>query len=239
MFALSLFVFAGNAQEEEKKKKTTFAIKPIQNSAAGFSNLFVGSFETNKNFLVTFYSMFWTNTSFGNIEAGSDQLLETGIGLGFPMMDGKLFINPGVGLGHGKFFSNEPGTRFAESVIPNLFIAYHDDIFDFEGYTAYYKSMRDTDAINTRDLFLAWAAPGINVSKRVVLGAFFEELAFMNFENETEGAKNIQVYRFLGGSIKLKLDSGIAFRFSSGANLVSDVNEADEFYKVSAFIPIH
>lgn len=228
------------AQEETKqetKKKANLAVKVIQNSVAGFSPLFVGSFETNKNFDITFYSMFWTNTSFGNVKSGSDQLLETGVGLGFKAANNKLYLNPGIGLAHGKFFSNIEGTQIAEAVIPNFFLAYHDNIFDVEGYVAYYKSIRDRETIDTRDLFLLWAAPGINISKRVVVGAFFEELAFMNLEKESDGNKNIQVYRFLGPSVKLKLDNGMAFRFSGGANLVSDVGASDEFYKVSAFIP--
>ncbi len=234
---MSVCYVASAQQEPVKKKKATLAVKMIQNSVAGFSPLFLGSFETNKNFDITFYSMFWTNTSFGNLESGSDQLLETGIGLGFKLLDGKLYLNPGLGLGHGKFFSDVDGTRIAESLIPNTFIAYHDQTFDFEGYAAYYKSIRDSGKLSIRDLFLVWAAPGINVGKRFVLGAFFEELAFMNLENDNVNM-NIQVYRFLGGSMKLKLDNGMAFRFSAGANLVTDVGASDEFYKVSAFIPL-
>ncbi|WP_074406344.1 MULTISPECIES: DUF6733 family protein [Aquimarina] len=222
--------------QEEKKKKATLAVKVIQNSVAGFSTLFLGGFETNKNFDITFYSMFWTNPSFGTPESGSDQLLETGIGLGFKLMDGKLFLNPGVGFAHGKFFSDVAGTKIGEAVIPNTFVAFHNSIFDIEAYLAYYKSLRDREDISTKDLLLFWAAPGINVSDRLVLGGFFEELAFMNLENDDVN-KNIQVYRYLGGSVKLKLDNGMAFRFSAGANLVTDVGASDEFYKVSAFIP--
>ncbi len=232
------FQYSTLQAQEEKKKKANLAVKVIQNSQAGFSPLFVGSFETNKNFDITFYSMFWTNTAFGNVQSGSDQLLETGIGLGFKLMGGNLFLNPGVGFGHGKFFSDVGGTLIGEAVIPNTFVAYHDAIFDIEAYIAYYKSLRDRDDISTRDLFLFWAAPGINVSDRVVLGGFFEELAFMNLEDDNGTDENIQVYRFLGGSVKLKLDNGLAFRFSAGANLVSDVGASDEFYKVSAFIPL-
>lgn len=225
-----------NAQEDEKNK-THFAVKIIQNSVAGFSPLFLGSFETNKNFDITFYSMFWTNTAFGNLESGSDQLLETGVGLGFKLMDKKMFLNPGVGFAHGKFFSTVGGTLIGEAVIPNTFVAYHDSLWDIEAYIAYYKALRNRDDISTRDLFLFWAAPGVNVSDRIVLGGFFEELAFMGLEDNSSN-KNIQVYRFLGGSIKLKLDNGIAFRFSGGANLATDVGASDEFYKVSAFVTL-
>ncbi|WP_062057655.1 DUF6733 family protein [Aquimarina longa] len=225
------------AQEKKEKKKTTFATKIIQNSVAGFSPIFFGNFETNKSFDITMYSVFWTNTSFGNPEKGSDQLLETGVGLGFKLLDGKMYLNPGIGFGHGKFFSDAKGTKVGESIIPNTFVAYHDNIFDVEAYIAYYKSIRDTDNTSSKDLFLFWAAPGINVSKRLVVGGFFEELAFMNLENDDVN-KSIQVYRFLGASVKVKLDNGIAFRFSGGANLVTDVGASDEFYKVSAFIPL-
>ncbi|WP_299439491.1 DUF6733 family protein [uncultured Aquimarina sp.] len=235
---ITCFTLCSIKAQEENKKKATLAVKVIQNSVAGFSPLFLGSFETNKNFDITFYSMFWTNTSFGNLQSGSDQLLETGIGLGFKLMKGNLYLNPGVGFAHGKFFSTVGGTLIGEAVIPNTFVAYHNSIFDIEAYIAYYKSLRNREDISTRDLFLFWAAPGINVSERVVLGAFFEELAFMGLEDDTLPDDNIQVYRFLGGSIKLKLDSGISFRFSAGANLVTDVGASDEFYKVSAFIPL-
>ncbi|MEW7281166.1 DUF6733 family protein [Aquimarina sp. 2201CG1-2-11] len=225
------------AQEEKKEKKAKFATKIIQNSVAGFSPIFFGSFETNKNFDITIYSVFWTNTTFGTVETGGDQLLETGVGLGFKLAGGNWFVNPGVGFAHGKFLSHTSGTKIGEAVIPNTYTAYHDDIFDIEAYIAYYKSIRDGDATSSRDLFLFWAAPGINVSKRLVMGAFFEELAFMNLENDDVN-KNIQVYRYLGGSVKLKLDNGIAFRLSAGANLVTDIGASDEFYKVSAFIPL-
>lgn len=223
--------------QEEQKNKTHFAVKVIQNSVAGFSPLFVGSFETNRNFDITFYSMFWTNTAFGNLESGSDQLLETGIGLGFKLADKKLYLNPGIGFAHGKFFSTVEGTLVGEAVIPNTFVAYHNNIFDVEAYIAYYKSLRNREDISTRDLFLFWAAPGIILNDRVVVGGFFEELAFMGLEDTSGPDENIQVYRFLGGSIKLRMDNGIAFRFSAGANLVTDVGASDEFYKVSAFIP--
>ena len=231
------FFYAKSNAQDKEQKKTHFAVKIIQNSVAGFSPLFVGSFETNKNFDITFYSMFWTNTSFGNLESGSDQLLETGVGLGFKLFDKKMYLNPGIGFAHGKFFSTVGGTLVGEAVIPNTFVAYHNSILDIEAYIAYYKALRNRDDISTRDLFLFWAAPGVNVSDRLVLGGFFEELAFMGLEDDSIPEKNIQVYRFLGGSLKLKLDNGIAFRFSAGANLVTDVGASDEFYKVSAFIP--
>ena len=112
IITLTLFTFCSYAQEKKEKKKATFATKIIQNSVAGFSPIFFGSFETNKNFDITIYSVFWTNTSFGNPDAGSDLLLETGIGLGFKLLDNHMFLNPSIGFGHGKFFSDNKATVY-------------------------------------------------------------------------------------------------------------------------------
>lgn len=226
--------------KEDKPKGAHLAMKVVQNSVAGFSPMFFGAFDTNHKFKVTMYSIFWTNTAFGNQAAGSDLLVETGVGLAFPLLNNKLVVNPSIAFGHGKFFSDVPGTRVGEGIIPSLFTAYHDKIFDVEGYIAYYKSLRDTEEINTQDYLLAIFAPGVNVSKRVVLGGFFESLTIRNQEamRDTEDAKPVNLYNFLGGSVKLKFDNGVAFRFSGGANLKTDIGASSEFYKTSVFIPL-
>jgi|GEM_PF-969499 len=226
--------------KEEKPKGAHLAMKVVQNSVAGFSPMFFGGFDTNHKFKVTMYSIFWTNTSFGNPAAGSDLLVETGVGLAFPLLNNKLVVNPSIGFGHGKFFSDVPGTRVGEGIIPSVFTAYHDDRFDVEGYLAYYKSFRDTEELNTQDYLLAVFAPGVNVGKRVVLGGFFESLTVRNIEamRDEADAKPVNLYNFLGGSIKLKFDNGVAFRFSGGANLKTDIGASSEFYKTSVFMPL-
>ena len=215
-------------------------MKLVQNSVAGFSPMFFGGFDTNHKFKVTMYSIFWTNTSFGNQAAGSDLLVETGVGLAFPLLDNKLVVNPSIGFGHGKFFSDVSGTRVGEGIIPSVFTAYHDNRFDVEGYVAYYKSFRDTEELNTQDYLLAVFAPGVNVGNRVVLGGFFESLTIRNQEimRDSPDAKPVNLYNFLGGSVKLKFDNGVAFRFSAGANLKTDIGASSEFYKTSVFMPL-
>ncbi|AXT59780.1 hypothetical protein D1816_05210 [Aquimarina sp. AD10] len=223
-----------NAQETEEENKATFATKIIHNSVAGFYPIFFGNFETNKNYDITFYTIFWTNPAFGNLQSGSDLLLETSVGLGFKFLNNSLYVNPSFGITSGKFSSNSTGTKIAEGVVPSLYINYQKGLLDFEGYIAYYKSIREDDDIITKDYLLNWMAPGINVNKRIVLGAFYESFGI----TRQEDADPLLVYQWLGGSVKLKFDKGIAFRISAGATLNTDAGTSDEFYKVSAFIPL-
>lgn len=227
----------GDLEEKAKTKKANLAMKLVQNSVAGFSPMFFGGFETNKKFKVTMYSIFWTNTSFGNPQAGSDLLVETGVGLAFPLLNNQLVINPSIGFGHGKFFSNVSGTRVGEGIIPNIFAAFHNDRIDSEAYLSYYKSFRNNEEINTQDYVLLILAPGININKRLTVGAFYESLAITRQE-VVEGDDNVQLYQFLGGSVKVKFDNGVAFRFSGGPNLSSDIGASKEFYKTSVIIPL-
>jgi hypothetical protein len=224
------------AQEtkDEKELKATFATKIVHNSVAGFAPFFFANFETKKKFDISFYSIFWTNASFGNLNSGSDLLLETGAGLSFNVLNKTLVINPGVGLGHGKFSSNATGVRIAESAIPNLYVRFNRGFFDFEGYLAYYKAIREDGNVLTKDFLLNWAAPGINIKKRFVVGLFYEHFGITRIE---ESDQTPTIYTWLGGSVKLKLDNNIAFRFSAGPNLKTDTGTSNEFYKVSAFIP--
>ncbi len=234
--AITYGLLSTYAQEEKKEKKATFATQIIHNSVAGFYPIFLGNFETNKRFDVTIYSIFWTNPSFGNLASGSDLLLETGVGLGFKLLNKALYLNPSLGISHGKFSSNVSGTRIGEGLVPNVYAAYNKGLFDFEGYVAYYKSLRDSDAIVTKDYLLNWVAPGINLGSRVVLGGYYESFGITRQEDVSNGAVNI--YQWLGGTIKLKFDKGINFRISAGATLSTDVGTSDEFYKVAAFIPL-
>ncbi len=228
-----LLLFASVAFSQEIENKATFATKISQNSAAGFYPIFFGNFETKKGYDITTYSIFWNNTAFGNPESGSDLLVEVAAGVGFKLFNNKLYANPSLGFAIGKFLSNSPGTKVGEGIIPSIYLNYGDDLFDFEGYLAYYKSIREDDNIQTRDFVLNWLAPGIKINKRVVIGAFYETLD----NTRTEGGPEALLYQWLGGSVKLKFDNGIAFRMSAGPNLNTDAGLADEFYKTSVFIP--
>lgn len=222
------------SQEEMKEeKKISFAIMPIHNSVAGYNNVFLGSIELKKNLNLTFYSIFWNNPNFGNLEKGSDLFLETGVGLGFTAANGKWYINPTLGFGHGKFLSGGTETRLAEGIIPNVLTVFNHKRFELEAYIAYYKNIRDEG--NARDLLLNWIIPGIKVTKNFSMGAFYEQFTQLRTDdNLNEKA----IYQFMGGYMKLSLNNGIWFRFAAGPNLATSLGTSKEFYKVQAFISL-
>ncbi|CAA0144377.1 DUF6733 family protein [Tenacibaculum maritimum] len=228
----SQFIYA---QEEKKKekKKTSFAIMPIHNSVAGFNNVFLGSIELKKNLNLTFYSIFWNNPTFGNLQTGSDLFLETGVGLGFTAAKGKWYINPTLGFGHGKFLSGGTETRLAEGIIPSIFTVYNSGRFELEAYLAYYKNIRDEG--NSRDLLLNWVIPGVKVTNNFSAGAFFEQFSQLQTDNNLNEK---EIYQFMGGYLKFSLNNGVWFRLAAGPNLATSLGTSKEFYKVQAFIPL-
>lgn len=236
-FVLSFSIIHAQEVEdknEKKKKKATFAAKILQNSVAGFYPIFFGNFETNKNFDITTYTIFWTNPAFGNLEFNRDLLFETGVGIGFTMFDKKLYLNPSLGIVNGKFLSTSKETRLLEGIVPNTFLKYEDHMFDIEFYLGLYKAIRNSRDIDTKDFLLNWAAPGIKIGKRVVAGAFYESFGM----TRNAGGENLLIYKWLGGSLKLKFDNGIALRLSGGPTLKTDIGTANDFYKASVFIPL-
>lgn len=227
-----IFSLKSFTQEEKtpKETKTTFAIMPIHNSGAGFNNVFLGSFELKPRTNLTFYSVFWVNPSFGN--QGKDLFLETGIGLGFASKNGKLYVNPSIGFGHGKLLSNTAGTKIAESFIPSLFVIYNSGKFEFETYHAYYMSLRGEGS--SQDLMLNWVIPGFKVNKHFSFGGFYEHLG----QTRVDTGDTKTLYQFLGGYVKATLNNGVWFRFAAGPNISNDNLNANEFYKIQAFIPL-
>ena len=234
VFVVQYFAVQGQDQQNKKvPSKTTFAVDIKHNSVAGFYPVFLGSTALNEKLDLTFYSIFWNNAAFGNVQTGGDLFLETGIGLGFKLADGKWFINPTLGFAHGKFLSGGNSTRLAEGFVPNLFTLYNAGIFEFEGYVAYYKAIRKGGDV-TRDFFLNWIVPGIKVNKRFSFGAYYEQFVLTRTSNNL-GEQSI--YQWLGGYAKLTLNNGIWYRFAAGPNLYTDAGTSGEFYKAQAFIP--
>jgi hypothetical protein len=215
---------------EKKTSKTTFAMMPIHNSGAGFNNVFLGSHELSERKKLTFYSVFWVNPSFGN--QGKDLFLETGIGLGYSLANNKLYLNPSLGFGHGKLLSGAAETKIGESLIPSLFMVYNNGNFEFEGYTAYYMSLRGEGA--SQDLLLNWVIPGIKLNKHLSVGGFYEHLG----QTRSDSGATKTLYQFLGAYVKTTLNNGVWFRFAAGPNISNDNLNSKEFYKIQAFIPL-
>ncbi len=209
------------------------ALHIIHNSVAGFHPVFLGHVGLKPKLDLTFYTTFWTNPSFGSFEQGNDLWLETGVGLGIKALDGKLFINPSIGITSGKFLSGASQTMLAEGIVPSLFMLYNNKRFEFEFYLSHYKSVRNGGDV-TKDFLLNWIVPGVKVHKGFSVGAYYEQFVLTRI---TEGDPH-SVYQWLGGYAKMNIGKGHFLRFAAGKNLHTADGTAPEFYKFSAFIAL-
>lgn len=220
------------AQEVEEPQKTTFAVNLIHNSVAGFYPVFLGSIGVKENLNLTFYSVFWTNPSFGTLAAGNDLWLETGLGLGFNLLDNKLLLNPSLAFTHGKFLSGGETTALAEGVVPSVMAIYNSDVFELEVYVAQYQAIRKMGPIS-RDFLLNWVVPGVKLTKHFSAGAYYEQFVLTRV---TEGNPE-SIYQWLGAYAKVTVNKGHTIRLAAGKNLYTDSGTADEFYKISVLMP--
>ena len=232
--AILLFAFTVSAQSEEAEERpSTFAISVSQENAFGFYPAIYGTFGLNQSSDFTYYGIFWTNPSFGLPQTtfSSDLWLETGFGYGFDAFNGTAYVNPALGFTHGKFLSGGEQSVAFEGIVPSAIAYFYPGSFDGEAYIGYYGHMRK-ESENTYDFLFYWVYPGFWVSDKVSLGIHYEGLFLKAGQGKLESA-----YQWLGPYIKLYIDSKYTFRFSAGPNLKSGVY-ADEFYKLSVYIPL-
>jgi ABC-type dipeptide/oligopeptide/nickel transport system permease subunit len=98
----------------------TFSLMINQDNAFGFYPQVVGSFPINNKLSFSFYSIFWSNASFGTPDFGTDLWTEMGIGLSFSALNGKMIMNPSIGFTHGKLLSGgDQGVPF-DGIAPNI-----------------------------------------------------------------------------------------------------------------------
>lgn len=218
--------------QDKEKPPGTFAVQILQNNAAGFYPLVLGSFGLKKNLSFTYYGVFWTNPSFGTQETGGDLWFEYGAGLGFKAANNNLFLNPSLGFTNGKFLSGADQNIIGDGIVPSLFALYNKGRFETEFYLSYYKSLRNEGAV-TRDFVLNWVLPGVKLNDHVALGVHYEQ--FVN--TRVTGGEAASVYQWLGGYIRLTAGKGYSLRVSAGKNLY-DGPIAPEFYKISVFLPL-
>ena len=217
---------------KQEKLPATFAVQLLQNNAAGFYPLILGSFGLSHKLSFTYYGVFWTNPAFGTLESGGDLWFEYGAGVGFKAMNGDLFLNPSLGFTNGKFLSGGSQNVVGDGIVPSLFALYHKGRFETEFYLPYYKALREEGPV-TRDFILNWVLPGVNISDHLALGVHYEQFVNTRVTNG-EGAS---VYQWLGGYVRLTAGKGYSLRISAGKNLYEGAI-APEFYKISVFLPL-
>lgn len=231
------------SQEKEKQEKNfAFALDIKHNSAAGFYPVFLGNLELNPTTDFTVYSIFWTNPNFGTLNTGGNLFLETGVGLAFKLLDKSLYVNPSLGIGHGRYLSGGSETLIGEGIIPNVFTLYNKGKFEFEGYFAYYKSLREgknsdgTSAV-TRDFLLNWLVPGYKINSNFSVGGYYEQYIATRASQE---ALTGNLFQWVGPYVKFTTGKKYFIRLAAGANISKDAfGVGKEFYKINVFIPLN
>ncbi|HMQ63674.1 MAG TPA: hypothetical protein PKE06_23530 [Flavilitoribacter sp.] len=211
----------------------TFNLVLGLDNAFGFNPAVYGSFgldaESGASF--TYYAIFWTNPSYGTFVDGSDLWLETGAGIGFTGLSGRLYLNPSIGLTHGKLLSDSPRGVPAEGIVPSMVAVFTEGRFEAEGYFAWYKALLNKGR-NSGDYLLYWILPGIRVSERVALGLHYEGFDRIRHAGGDTGSQ----YAWFGGYLKFNLSNRYIFRFSAGSNSAKNGIYSDSFYKLAVTI---
>jgi len=213
-----------------------FVVVLSQDNAFGFNPSLYGSFGIGKDgswdgISFTYYNIFWTNPSYGTLIDGSDLWLETGVGIGLSVLSGKGYVNPSIGLTHGKLLSDSPRGSFAEGIVPSVTATFNDGRLEGEVFFAYYKALKNKGS-NSGDYLLYWILPGVRVSKRVSLGMHYERFDRIRHARGETGNQ----YAWLGGYLKFNLSNRYIFRFSAGVNSADNGIYSDNFYKLAATI---
>lgn len=216
----------------------TFTIGLSMDNAFGFNPSLYGSFGLGKDgswdgISLTYYGIFWTNPSYGTRIDGSDLWLETGVGIGFTGLADRLFVNPSIGLTHGKLLSDSPRGTLAEGIVPSVVAKFNDGKLEGELFFSYYKALQNKGS-NAGDYLLYWILPGIRVSRRVSIGMHYERFERIRHAGGVTGKQ----YAWLGGYLKFNLSDRYTFRFSAGVNSADNGIYSNNFYKLTSTIAL-
>lgn len=228
-FCLCLLPISLISQTEESETTSSFGFVINQDNVFGFWPQVFGSFPLKGGKSLTYYGVYWTNPAYGNLDlGGSDNWLETGIGVSFTPKESAWTLNPSLGFTHGKVISGGNEGIIGESIIPSVAAYYATNKWDIEIFGAYYKALRKEGDVTTDYLFY-WALPGYKLNDRLAIGAHVEGFIVTR---ET-GGTSYSLYNWLGAFVKFNTNEQYYFRFSAGANLSKDFYSR-EFYKLSA-----
>lgn len=231
LLVLFSFSFSLNAQDQEKPSSITLVIN--QDNAFGFYPAVFGSFGVTGQSSMTFYSLFWTNASFGSPATVSDLWTEVGLGWSWSLLDGRWLINPTLGLTNGKLLSGGAQGVIGDGIVPGLTSFYLDDKFEVEIFGAYYRALRREGPV-TADYALYWIYPGIRFSK--VFSAGFQAESFRLLR--TDAGEPAVLYTWVGAYAKATVKETWSLRFSAGLNFKEDSDYSPEYYKLSLVLPI-
>jgi len=244
--ALESFAQGGSGSE---KRATSFRITLNQDNFFGFNPAFQGNVPINATTDFTFYGTFWTKPAFGlgPVNAGDDLWTEFGVGMNFLAADGKLSINPQIGITNGALLSGGArspsvitggvaapravtGSNFADGLVPSLTVNYLDTKLEAELYAGYYAALRQRSGNASLDFLHTWVNAGYRFSSLVSAGAHYELLS--NTRNTYPGGRTARVYQWVGPYVQFTLPRGFFARLTAGADV--ERGSSGDFYKMTA-----
>lgn len=231
VMALMILLTVASIAQEQETSDGTLAITITTDNAFGFTPAVFGSFPINNKVDFTYYGVFWTNPVYSN--DGQDSWTETGIGIGIPTLQGKLYVNPSIGFTHGGLLSGSNPGSFGEGITPSLSMNLNTTKWEGEFYFGYFNAIRDGG--NSGDFTLGWLVPGYKFSKHVSAGIHLEQFSLLRNDN---GESGIQ-YRWLGPYVKFTVGGRYSFRFAFGDNIKDSPRYSNSFYKLALFIPVY
>lgn len=233
IITLSLFIGALSAQEKESNlPPSTFSLNISYDNMFGFYPAAYGSFGIKENLSFTYYGIMWTNPSFGSPQTGTDNWLETGIGLSMASPNEKWLFNPSLGVTHGKLLSGGEEGVIGDGIAPSMVVFFQDEVMEVEAFAVWYKALRK-EGLFSYDYALYWLLPGFILNEKLSLGLHYEGFVLTRSTN-TDGAE--QLYQAVGGYAKVTVQNGAAFRLSLGKNF-KGTDYPDEFYKLTFNLP--
>lgn len=227
LFYLFLVLTIATSVTAQDKAPSAFSIGLNQDNAFGFAPAMFGSFGLNENVSLTYYGLFWTR--FNNS-------LETGIGLGFPALDGKAYINPSLGFTHGSILSGSTEKVIGDGIVPSVVAFYTGEYTEAEIFFSYYKALKGMDAGTSTDFVLYWAYPGLRLTENISAGLHYEQFVLTRDDTGASGSE----YEWLGAYVKFLAGGKYSFRLSMGTNM-TDANHAvysSNYAKLSVFLPM-
>jgi hypothetical protein len=213
----------------------------------GFYPSVSGATPLSKDLDFSFYGTFWTTPNFGTGSNGGGSLwTEIGVGANFKMMDGKLGINPQIGITNGVLQTGANRGVLADGLIPSLTVNLNSESIEGQIYAGYYLGLRERSP-SVNNFLHYWILAGYKFSNSISAGIHFEQLNASNVPVTGE-SRSGNYYTWYGPYIQFTSKGGYALRFSGGMATYGseDVKEATlvgayekgDFYKMSAIIPL-
>lgn len=197
-------------------------------------NPFLGvTYDTGTGVDLTFYGIVWgagTGENWGN-------WTEFGVGVGFELMDGDLYVNPQIGILSGTLLSSGAAQSdgiVGDGFVPNLTMNYDTEGWEGQLYFGWYMDLQDATAEgqSTNEYIHYWLNGGKKFGDYFSVGLHFEELRLSGGSN----VSSLDGYQWIGPYFQVANDTA-GLRFSFGGDLTDDDDSfsQSDFYKLQFF----